>query len=276
MILNGSSLVTPSISPKVFTSKSCFSGSYGSIPPLPSCVSYRSIRSSWKPFQGLTLQSSIGNTPLQHRAAALTPLFSGNDGSFSCSTIPTVGRRKLRPFLAPPRSSIEMPWSIRYPASKGEKVKWWWRTLACLPYIISLRDTWKYWEAAYRLYPSLEQFEFLTSRFYQAFDRLPRWFVMVYFTAAYLGVVRRKELPHFLRFNTVMSMLLENCIQIAEIASTFLPFAIFGGRTGYQHFWIGLGVIYVLTVLVCMGSSILGMYVEVPGVSEAAFIHTKM
>ncbi|KAG5544967.1 hypothetical protein RHGRI_017431 [Rhododendron griersonianum] len=39
------------------------------------------------------------------------------------NTIPTVGRRKLQPFLAPPRSSIEMPWSIRYPASKGEKEK---------------------------------------------------------------------------------------------------------------------------------------------------------
>ncbi|KAI8551372.1 hypothetical protein RHMOL_Rhmol06G0180800 [Rhododendron molle] len=59
---------------------------------------------------------------IQHLAAASPPLFSGNDCSFSCSTIPTVGRRKLQPFLAPPRSSIEMPWSIRYPASKGEKL----------------------------------------------------------------------------------------------------------------------------------------------------------
>ncbi|KAG5559361.1 hypothetical protein RHGRI_009040 [Rhododendron griersonianum] len=276
MILNGCSLVTPSISPNVFNSKSRFSGSYGGIPPLPSRVSNRSIRSSWKPFQGLTLQSSIGNTRLHHLVAASTPFFSGNDCSFACSTIPTVGRQKLRPFLAPPRSSIEMPWSIRYPASKGEKVKWWCRTLACLPYIISLRDTWKYWEAAYRLYPSLEQFEFLTSGFYRAFDKLPRWFVMVYFTAAYLGVVRRKELPHFLRFNTVMSMLMENAIQILETAISFFPCALFLGRTGYQHFWIGLGVVYMLTMLVCMGSSILGMYVEVPLVSEAAFIHTKM
>ncbi|KAG5545051.1 hypothetical protein RHGRI_017500 [Rhododendron griersonianum] len=60
---------------------------------------------------------------IQHLAAASPPLFSGNDCSFSCSTIPTVGRWKLQPFLAPPRSSIEMPWSIRYPASKGEKEK---------------------------------------------------------------------------------------------------------------------------------------------------------
>ncbi|KAG5535842.1 hypothetical protein RHGRI_023568 [Rhododendron griersonianum] len=85
-----------------------------------------------------------------------------------------------------------------------------------------------------------------------------------YFTVAYLGVVRRKELSHFL-------------------------------RTGYRHVWIGLGVVYALTVLVCMGSSILGMYVEVLGVSErrllsiqrcriqssgiereVAFIHSKL
>lgn len=271
MMLNGCSLVTPSVSPISFNSKSL---KYRGLPPLPSQVSFRSIRSSWRPFQGLALQSSIGKT-LQHCEAAPS-LFSWNDHSFSHNTRLTLGRRIQRPFLAAPRASIEMPWSIRYPASKGDKVKWWWRTLACLPYLISLRDTWKYWEAAYRLYPALEQFEFLTSGFYRAFDRLPRWFVMVYFTAAYLGVVRRKELPHFLRFNTVLSMLLENAIQIAETTSSFFPFAFYGGRLGYQHFWIALGVIYVLTVLVCMGSSILGKYVEVPVVSEAAFIHTKM
>ncbi|KAG5522210.1 hypothetical protein RHGRI_034405 [Rhododendron griersonianum] len=54
--------------------------------------------------------------------AASPPLVSGNDCSFSCSTIPTVGRWKLQPFLAPLKSSSEMPWSICYPASKGEKV----------------------------------------------------------------------------------------------------------------------------------------------------------
>ncbi|KAF7134651.1 hypothetical protein RHSIM_Rhsim08G0115400 [Rhododendron simsii] len=94
--------------------------------------------------------------------------------------------------------------------------------------------------------------------------KLSSWFVMVYFTVAYLGVAGRKELSHFL-------------------------------RTGYWHVWIGLGVVYALTVLVCMRSSILGMYVEVSGVSkrrllsiqrcriqsfrserEAAFIHSKM
>lgn len=276
MILNESSLVTLSVSPKAFNSKSCSLGSCRGIPPLPSLVSYRSFGSSWRPCQELTLQSSIGKTRLLHLAAASRPLLSGHDGSFSLSGIPTISRRNKQPFLAPPRASMEMPWSIRYPASKGEMVQWWWRTLACLPYLISLRDTWKYWEAAYRLCPSLERFEFLTSGFYRAFDRLPRWFVMVYFTAAYLGVVRRKELPHFLRFNTVMSMLLENAIQILETTSSFFPFAFYGGRTGYQFFWIGLGALYILTMLVCMGSSIIGKYVEVPIVSEAAFIHSKM
>ncbi|KAI8528295.1 hypothetical protein RHMOL_Rhmol12G0139000 [Rhododendron molle] len=185
MIPNGCSVVIPNISPKAFNSKSHFSGAYGGIPLLPSCVSYRSIRSSWKSFQGLTLQSSIDlgtlypqileglrglpqaslnlsqisisaacgvclmrfveimapvfsrdtwrcvwhMIPVQNiifreysSPAVSPPLVSGNDCGFSCSTIPTVGRWKLQPFLAPPRSSIEMPWSICYPASKGKQV----------------------------------------------------------------------------------------------------------------------------------------------------------
>lgn len=172
---------------------------------------------------------------------------------------------------------IEMPWHIPDPASKGEKVMWWWRILACIPYLISLRDTSKYWEAACSLYPFLEQFKFLTSGFYRVFDKLPRWFVMLYFIAAYFGVVRRKELSHFLRFNTMMSMLLENAFQITETVSSFLPFAFYGGRTRrYLHFWIALGVVYFLMVLVCMGSSIIGTYVEIPVLSERALDHSEI
>ncbi|KAI8532492.1 hypothetical protein RHMOL_Rhmol11G0219100 [Rhododendron molle] len=308
MILNGCSLVTPGVYPKAFNSKSCFSGPYCDIPPLRSGFSYGSIRSSWRPYQELTLQSSIGKTPLLHLAGALPPLLSGQDGSFSRSTIPTICRQKKQPFLAPPRASMEadkkkkkkkkkkrapmemiemvkMPWHSLYPASKGEKVMWWWRILACIPYLVSLRDTSKYWEAACGLYPFLEQFKFLTSGFYRVFDKLPRWFVMLYFVAAYFGVVRRKELPHFLRFNTVMSMLLDNAFQITEVVISFLPFAFYGSTTGCQHFWIAFGVlnfwialgaVYVLMVLVCMGSSIIGTYVEIPALSKTALSHLEM
>ncbi|KAF7141287.1 hypothetical protein RHSIM_Rhsim06G0128400 [Rhododendron simsii] len=34
-----------------------------------------------------------------------------------------------------------------------------------------------------------------------------------------------------------------------EAASSFLPFACYGGRIGYRHVWIGLRVVYVLTAL---------------------------
>ncbi|KAI8542420.1 hypothetical protein RHMOL_Rhmol08G0137400 [Rhododendron molle] len=45
--------------PVTLIATSISGGSYGGIPSLPSRVSYQSISSSWKPFQGLTLQSSI-------------------------------------------------------------------------------------------------------------------------------------------------------------------------------------------------------------------------
>ncbi|KAF7140168.1 hypothetical protein RHSIM_Rhsim06G0128600 [Rhododendron simsii] len=343
MIMNGCSLslVTLSISPKVFNSKSHFSSSYGSIPPLPSCVSYRSIRSSWKPFQGLTLQSSIGIEGIKGLICAFRVLehLTGNEleedfhmiwvptnlggaerlalgiiesesdfylhtlwglpneiheryhrtSPFCCSIMmvgtsecdefewskqaihisvwkltkwwyakrflhprivatydyvfirdddlgvehfdpedfssrETEERRCTDPHLPPCAAyvfNLLKSWQLcfleMHGAVFGEKVEWWWRTLAFLPYIISVRDTWKYWEAAYYLYP-------------------------------FSG---RKELSHFLRSNT---MLLENAIQILETASSFLPFACYGGRTGYRHVWIGLRGVYVLTVLVWYSS----------------------
>ncbi|KAI7998752.1 hypothetical protein LOK49_LG10G00621 [Camellia lanceoleosa] len=177
MILNGCSLVSESA---ISNSKSYYSASTN-IHLLASKVPFSGIRISWGPSQELKLWSSKEST-LPHLAAASTSLLSGELGSLS-HTIPMLPRRQ-RPFKVP-RASKDVPYSFRYPAMT-KKPRWWWRTLACLPYLMPLHETWMYAETAYHRHPFLEDFEFLTYPFLGAIGRLPSWFLMAYFFVAYL------------------------------------------------------------------------------------------
>ncbi|KAM7259576.1 hypothetical protein ACFE04_015317 [Oxalis oulophora] len=168
------------------------------------------------------------------------------------------------------RASKDVPYSYRYPPMT-KKPRWWWRSLACLPYLMPLHETWMYAETAYHLHPFLEDFEFLTYPFLEAIGRLPGWFLMAYFFVAYLGVVRRKEWPHFFRFHVVMGMLLEISLQVIGTVSRWLPLAIYWGKFG-MHFWTAIAFAYLFTVLECIRCALAGMYADVPFACDAAYI----
>ena len=152
-----------------------------------------------------------------------------------------------------------------------KKPKWWWRTLACLPYLMPLHETWMYAETAYHLHPFLEDFEFLTYPFLGAIGSLPSWFLMAYFFVAYLGIVRKKEWPHFFRFHVVMGMLLEIALQVIGTVSRWMPLAVYWGKVG-MHFWTAVAFAYLFTVLECIRCALAGMYADVPFVCDAAYI----
>ncbi|MBA0702129.1 hypothetical protein Goari_027078 [Gossypium aridum] len=114
-----------------------------------------------------------------------------------------------------------------------------------------LHETWMYAETAYHLHPFLEDFEFLTYPFLGAIGSLPSWFLMAYFFVAYLGIVRRKEWPHFFRFHVVMGMLLEIALQVIGTVSRWMPLAIYWGKFG-MHFWTAVAFAYLFTILECI------------------------
>ncbi|KAG1365416.1 hypothetical protein COCNU_12G004160 [Cocos nucifera] len=151
-----------------------------------------------------------------------------------------------------PRASKDVPYSFRYPPMT-KKPRWWWRTLACIPYLMPLHETWMYAETAYHLHPFLEDFEYLTYPFLGFIGSLPAWFLMAYFFVAYLGVVRRKEWPHFFRFHVVMGMLLEIALQVVGTVSRWMPLALYWGKLG-MHFWAAVAFAYLFTVLECISS----------------------
>ncbi|KAK9266626.1 hypothetical protein L1049_003578 [Liquidambar formosana] len=237
---------------------------FARISHLPATPSLSSVKCSWEAGQELKYYSSRGMSLL---SAASTSLLSGDLGGLS-QIIPKKPRRRVSP--VPPRASKDVPYSFRYPAMT-KKPKWWWRALACLPYLMPLHETWMYAETAYHLHPFLEDFEFLTYPFLGAIGRLPSWFLMAYFFVAYLGIVRKKEWPHFFRFHVVMGMLLEIALQVIGTVSRWMPLAVYWGKVG-MHFWTAVAFAYLFTVLECIRCALAGMYADIPFVCDAAYI----
>ncbi|GAA0151413.1 hypothetical protein LIER_10139 [Lithospermum erythrorhizon] len=193
--------------------------------------------------------------------------FSGDQGSLY-QVMPKFPQRRGSNIA--PKASKDVPYSYRYPAMT-KKPKWWWRMFACLPYLMPLHETWMYAETAYHLHPFLEDFEFLTYPFLESISRLPSWFLMAYFFVAYLGIVRRKEWPHFFRFHVVMGMLLEIALQVIGTVSRWMPLAIYWGKFG-MHFWTAVAFGYLFTVLESIRCALAGMYADIPFVCDAAYI----
>ncbi|OMO87513.1 HIT-type Zinc finger family protein [Corchorus capsularis] len=268
MILNGftSPAKSVSVSSRLFKTKPC-SSTFARINHLPATVGFQSSsrsssRSSWD------LKSwSIGDVPFLHLSAASTPLLRGDLGGLSYA-LPSLPRRRGSKLV--PRASKDVPYSYKYPPMT-KKPRWWWRTLASIPYLMPLHETWMYAETAYHLHPFLEELEFLTYPFLGVIGSLPKWFLLAYFFVAYLGVVRRKEWPHFFRFHVVMGMLLEIALQVIGFVSRWMPLAIYWGKVG-MHFWTFMAFAYLFTVLECIRCALAGMYADVPFVSDAAYI----
>ncbi|KAK2660587.1 hypothetical protein Ddye_007120 [Dipteronia dyeriana] len=266
MILNGCTI----LSGGVMNSKACKpkqSGSiFASVRALPAHATSLGTRSLWGSHQWFNSPSS-GGVPLLHLSATSTPLLSGDHGSLLCS-IPSLPRRH-RSCLSP-CASKDIPSSFRFPPMT-KKPRWWWRALASLPYLMPLHETWMYAETAYNLHPFLESFEFLTYPFLESIGQLPIWFLMAYFFVAYLGVVRRKEWPHFFRFHVVMGMLLEIALQVIGTVSRWLPLGLYWGKFG-MHFWTAMAFAFLFTVLECIRCALAGMYADIPFVCDAAYI----
>uniref|UniRef100_A0A2N9IC97 Protein TIC 20 n=1 Tax=Fagus sylvatica TaxID=28930 RepID=A0A2N9IC97_FAGSY len=260
MILNGCTMPSGRdfMSSRLCKSVTASGSFFTYIPCLPAKATFSSIR-SWGSHQE--------GKPLLHLSAASTPLLSGDQGSL-LRTIPLLPRRRRSHM--PPQASKDVPYSFRFPPMT-KKPKWWWRSLACLPYLMPLHETWMYAETAYHLHPFLEDFEFLTYPFLGAIGSLPSWFLMAYFFVAYLGIVRRKEWPHFFRFHVVMGMLLEIALQVIGTVSRWMPLAVYWGKVG-MHFWTAVAFAYLFTVLESMRCALAGMYADIPFVCDAAYI----
>lgn len=179
-------------------------------------------------------------------------------------------RQRGKPITAPRASSKDASSDYRYPPMT-EKPRWYWRLLACITYVMPLHEPWMFAESAYSLSVVLERYEFLTYPFFGVIGSFPRWALLIYFLTAYLGVVRRKEWPHFLRHHVVMGMLLEITIQVTGFVSRWVPRAFRYGQLG-MYFWNIVAFGFFFTVVECIRCALTGVYADVPFISDAGYI----
>lgn len=164
------------------------------------------------------------------------------------------------------------PGGLYYPELK-EKPVWWWRTLACVPYLISLQIS----ETGFFMQPFLERYEYLEDLIFYipgAAKRWSSWFIMAYVLFLYMGVVQNEDWPQFFRYHLMMAMLLETALQVLIHSSNFMPLIHFNGALG-MYYWAAVGFMYIFILLEGIRCALGGKLVKIPFISEAALIHTK-
>ncbi|XP_074591224.1 protein TIC 20-I, chloroplastic-like isoform X1 [Curcuma longa] len=218
-------------------------------------------------YQGRTIPplraGSLSFSPFlhgQHRGALKLSQSADGDSSLARSAVVSRASKVPALFTYPPMTT---------------KPKWWWRTLACTPYLLPLHLMWLHAVTAYHLHRLLENWDFLVNPFIDTITLMPNWLMMALIFAAYYLVVRRKEWPHFLRFHVIMAMLLENGYQAIAIACTWLPNTFYRGKLG-MTFWLAVTFMQLYTVVECMRSALNGMYADVPFVSDTAYLHSDL
>ncbi|CAN6175875.1 unnamed protein product, partial [Urochloa humidicola] len=163
--------------------------------------------------------------------------------------------------------------SFSYPELTS-KPRWWWRTLACVPYLLPLHNMWSYADVIYQLHTYLQGFSLLYT-FIDTMTLCPGWLFLVIFMTVYFFVVRRKWSPHFLRFHVILAILLDTGSQAVATMCTWMPSIVYQGKP-MQYFWMSIAFIQIFTVLECMRCALCGMYPNVPFISHTAFIHSDL
>nr|QKY65053.1 chloroplast protein import component Tic20-I [Passiflora pittieri] len=237
------------------------------IPRLPMETSMARIRASWRPHMEPESRSSKGAPPVQFSFTS-TQLLSGDYGTFS-HTIPSLCKKRLREGLCT-QASKDVPFGFKYPAMT-KKPRWWWRILASLPYLLPVHETWMHVPMAKYLSNLFLALELCSRPFLESLGILPRWSLIAYFVTAYLGIVRRKEWPHFLRFHVAMGLLLEIGVQVLGILIRWLPVGFLHGRPGV-HLMTAVAYGFQFTVMESIRCALTGIYADVPILCEAAYV----
>ncbi|KAL5208587.1 hypothetical protein ABZP36_033022 [Zizania latifolia] len=207
--------------------------------------------------------------PLRVGATLFSPSFTKYDPIKGIK--PLLSVHKLRP-----RNQVSCQASLSsfiYPELTS-KPKWWWRTLACVPYLLPLHNMWSFADAVYQLHPYLQRFGLLYA-FIDTMSLVPGWLFLVIFMTVYFFVVRRKWAPHFLRYHIILAILLDTGSQALATMCNWNPSIVFQGKP-MVFFWITVAFIQIFTVLECMRCALVGMYPNVPFVSHTAFIHSDL
>lgn len=204
-----------------------------------------------------------------HAVPSSFTMYDPIKGINSIKSLPSISKLRPRTQVGC-RASLS---SFSYP-ELSSKPRWWWRTLACVPYLLPLHNMWSHADAVYQLHPFLQRFG-LFYAFIDTMALIPGWLFLVIFMTVYFFVVRRKWSPHFLRYHVILAILLDTGSQAVATMCNWNPSIVFQGKP-MAYFWMTMAFIQIFTVLECMRCALAGIYPNVPFVSHTAFIHSDM
>ncbi|KAH7428987.1 hypothetical protein KP509_09G025900 [Ceratopteris richardii] len=230
-----------------------------------SCTSYPQTRRSGLPQALLSFNPSTIRPSLQCKtslASSSTSFLGGEDSGRLLKDTHILWFSISRKSCNPRASAEDVPNFKGFPPMT-KRPRWWWRILACIPYLIPLSETWMYAETAYSLHGFLEDYKFATYPFLTFIGKLPSWFLLAYFFSAYLGVVRNNRWPHFFRFHVVTGMLLEIIVQVIGTVNDWVPQSLYWEKIG-AHYWLALAFAFLFIVAECIRCALKGMYADVP------------
>ncbi|KAK8613367.1 hypothetical protein V6N13_101129 [Hibiscus sabdariffa] len=172
-----------------------------------------------------------------------------------------------------PRRHRSLLTTRAYKDDKTEKAEWWSRILASAPYLIALQNS----DIGFFLQPLLAHYGMFENLIYfipGAINGFHPWFLIIHRYFGYKWIVKNKDLPHFIRFHSMMGVLLRTSFQLVWYTSKLFPFMQYDGMFG-MHFWAAIVLCFILVLLECVGCALAGKYPDIPYLSDAAYAHTR-
>ncbi|BAZ25112.1 hypothetical protein NIES4073_60160 [Kalymmatonema gypsitolerans NIES-4073] len=147
------------------------------------------------------------------------------------------------------------------------------RIFACLPYLLPLVEVFRYGIFLFRQFPPLALLFLPLQPLITIYFGVPFAGLIIFF-ALFLLVVRKENISHFIRFNTLQAILLDIVIFLFSILTQLIGIIPAGGfaiQTLYTTIFLGTIAAVVFSVI----QSLMGRYAEIPAISEAAYMQLR-
>ncbi|WP_414586550.1 Tic20 family protein [Scytonema sp. PCC 10023] len=147
------------------------------------------------------------------------------------------------------------------------------RIFACLPYLLPLVEVFRYGEFLFTQFPPLGLLFLPLQPLITIYFGVPFAGLIIFF-ALFLLVVRKENISHFIRFNTLQAILLDIVIFLFSILTQLIGIIPAGGfaiQTLYTTIFLGTLAAVVFSVI----QSLMGRYAEIPAISEAAYMQLR-
>lgn len=144
------------------------------------------------------------------------------------------------------------------------------RIFACLPYLLPLMYGIEFGRFLLTQFPILQIILIPLAPLLTIYQTIPFAGLIIFFML-YLLVVRNENIPHFIRFNAMQSILLNIIIIGCSLIFMILPLQGFIQETLYNMIFLGV----LASVSYGIVQSVRGQYAEIPTISDAVYMQVR-